>query len=284
MVMHRIDTPPAPRNDNPFSSDLAVQNSRYFGIKGGKPVLLADPRTPPDLFSAAVAGAFRGFVQAPQFSCLGAKSAVGHENYRLGVYDRLGSPESTAGLSHDLFTFSREAEQVLDGDFVTFAAVFAGPTDADEAGFERLLWAQLRQLNGQDAELFDWDPTVSADPASPHFSFSFAGKAFFVVGLHPHSSREARRFPWPVLIFNPHAQFVRLKEAGGWERFQQAIRTREQSLQGSLNPNLADYGTATEARQYSGRPVEPDWQPPFAPARGTAGGCPFGHGTPRAGA
>lgn len=278
MVMHQNDAALESMSDNPFSSDLAVQNSRYFGVKGGKPVLLADPRTPPDLFSAAVVGAFRGFVQAPQFSCLGAKSAVGHENYRLGVYDRLGSAESTAGLAHDLFTFSREADEVPEGEFFTFAAVFAGPTDADEAGFEQLLWMQLRQLNRGDAALFDWDPTVSADPDSPHFSFSFAGKAFFVVGLHPHSSREARRFPWPVLVFNVHAQFVRLKEAGRWERLQQTIRTREEALQGSLNPNLADYGTATEARQYSGRPVEPDWQPPFPPARG---GCPSGHGGPR---
>jgi hypothetical protein len=34
-------------------------------------------------------------------------------------------------------------------------------------------------------------------------------------------------------------------------------------LQGSLNPNLADFGEQSEARQYSGRATEADWVCPF---------------------
>ncbi len=283
-----IDTPTMPMTDilstNPFDTDDAVRHSRYYGMKAGRPVLLADPAAPPDLLDAAIAGAFRGFVQASQFSCLGAKSAVGHENYRVGVYEPLGSPDATAGLARDLWTFAHEAGAFPDHEFRTFAAVFRGPMELDEADFERLLWAQLRGLHRHDAPLHDWDPLVSSDPADPHFSFSFAASAFFVVGLHPHSSRQARRFPWPMLVFNPHAQFMKLKDEGRFERLQEIIRTREHQLQGSLNPNLADYGTATEARQYSGRSVEPGWHAPFGPVTETAapepvrGGCPFGHG------
>ena len=252
--------------DNPYTGDAALRNSRYYRIQDGRPVP-ADPARPaaPDLFASAAIGAFHGFVQNPQFSCVGAKSAVAHDTVRLGVYDRLGSAEASAGLARDLFTFTHEPADLPASDFVTFVAMFREPGDLDEAGFERLLWAELRQLNRLDAPLHDWDPAVSADPDDPHFGFSFAGTAFFVVGLHPHSSRTARRFPWPTLVFNPHAQFTRLKEAGRWSRLQEVIRTREGKLQGSLNPNLADYGTASEARQYSGRPVEPDWQPPFSP-------------------
>ncbi len=207
--------------------------------------------------------AFRGFVQNPQFSCVGAKSAVAHESARLGIYDDLGSEGATAGLARDLWTFTREPETRSEDDFVTFVAVFKQPTDLDEAGFEDRLWQQLRRLNRLDAPFHDWDPAVSPDVDDPHFGFSFAGMGFFVVGLHPHSSRESRRFPWPLLAFNPHAQFTRLREAGQWARMQEVIRIRELSLQGSLNPNLADHGEVTEARQYSGRPVEPGWRPPF---------------------
>lgn len=250
-------------NGNPFDDERAIRHSNYFVIKGGKPVLLADPAMPCSLQDAAIAGAFRGFIQAPQFSCVGARSAVMCDSYRLGIYGMLGSPEATAGLARDLYTFTREAETIGSGEFVTFATFFREPAGVDEKGFEELLWSQLRELNRYDALHFDWDPAVSSDPQSPHFSFSFAGRALFVVGLHPHSSREARRFPWPGLVFNPHAQFVRLREEGRWERFQKIIREREKALQGSLNPNLADYGTISEARQYSGRRVEADWQPPF---------------------
>ncbi len=267
---------------NPFDSELALAHSHYYGTKGGRAVLLSEPESPPDLFASAAVGAFRGFVLNPRFSCVGAKSAVMHETYRLGVYGRLAGAEATAGLCRDLWTFTREVEQAPDdGEFQTFVAIFGEPTDVDEREFERLLWVQLHKMNLRDAPIHDWDPAVSADPESPHFGFSFAETAFFIVGLHPHSSREARRFPWPTLVFNPHAQFQHLKEEGRWERLQEVIRVRERLLQGSLNPNLADYGTATEARQYSGRAVEADWHPPFAPwppphpPSGQFAGCPF---------
>jgi FPC/CPF motif-containing protein YcgG len=48
---------------------------------------------------------------------------------------------------------------------------------------------------------------VSADPNDPHFSLSFGGEAFFVVGLHPRASRPARRFERPAPIFNLRDQF-----------------------------------------------------------------------------
>ncbi len=264
---------------NPFDSELAIRHSQYLSTKDGLPVTEGGPASPPDLYASAAVAAFRGFVQNPQFSCVGAKSAVAQESVRLGVYERLGSEGATAGLARDLWTFTHDPDTDADNDFVTFVALFKEPTELDEAGFEEHLWAQLRRLNRLDAPLHAWDPTVSPDPEDPHFGFSFAGTAFFVVGLHPHSSREARRFPWPLLVFNPHAQFMRLREAGRWARMQDVIRTRELSLQGSLNPNLADHGNVTEARQYSGRPVEPDWHPPFEPepARPDANGCPFLH-------
>ena len=273
--------------DNPYDSELARRNSRYYGTKGGRAVSLSEPDESPDLFASAAVGAFRGFVLNPDFSCVGAKSAVMHETYRLGVYDHLGGAGATAGLCRDLYTFAREAEHAVEGDFMTFVAMFREPTGVDEREFERLLWVQLRLLNQLDAPLHEWDPSVSEDPEDPHFGFSFAETAFFIVGLHPHSSREARRFIWPTLVFNPHAQFQHLKEEGRWERLQEVVRMREESLQGSLNPNLADHGTVTEARQYSGRAVEPDWHPPFQPGSAKrpavqVSACPFLAGLRRA--
>src|SRR5690606_4658217 len=138
--------------------------------------------------------------------------------------------------------------------------------EADE--FERLLWSQLRRLHEVDQS--PWDPTVSRDPDDGTFSFSFAGEAFFIVGLSPTSSRWARRFPWPTLAFNPHAQFEELRENGQFERLQHAVRDRDLLLEGDLNPNLADFGAHTEARQYSGRAVEDDWRCPVRFDRGGA--------------
>lgn len=184
-----------------------------------------DLETTPDLFTSAAIGAFQGFVADPQFPCVGAKSALAHESVRFGVYDKLGAPNSSAGLAHDLFTFTQDPLVVAQNEFVTFVAMFREPAELTEEEFELLLWDELAQLMKLDAPLHDWDPTVSQQPDDPHFAFSFAGLAFFVVGLHPQSSRLARQFPWPTLVFNPHAQFVRLKESQKMGRMQDVIRS-----------------------------------------------------------
>ena len=104
---------------------------------------------------------------------------------------------------------------------------------------------------------------VAEDPDNPHFSLSFGGEAFFVVGLHPQASRPARRFSSPVLVFNLHAQFERLRAEGRYEKLRAAILERDEALAGSVNPMLARHGEASEARQYSGRAVDADWRCPM---------------------
>ena len=76
--------------------------------------------------------------------------------------------------------------------FSSFAAVFEGPSTLDEQTFESHLWARLNALHRLDAERFPWSTAVSFDPAAPNFGFSLGGHAFFIVGLHPGSSRTAR--------------------------------------------------------------------------------------------
>src|SRR5262249_58806187 len=130
---------------------------------------------------------------------------------------------------------------------------------------ERLFWEQVSCLAERDEAA--WDADVSSDPEDPQFSFSFGGRAFFLVGLHPGSSRWARRFAWPTIVFNAHHQFEHLRATGRYAGLQTAIRGRDVALQGSPNPNLAAFGTASEARQYAGRAVEPDWRCPFHAGR-----------------
>ncbi len=253
--------PPPERRANPFESEFARVNSAYASFVGGRLVREPSgaPVTPLEEF---VHESLRGLVLNPRFSCVGAKAAIRRGQYRAGLYGTMGSREAVAGLARDLFEFVEDLPHIGD-DFTTFVASFGGPHVADEVNFERLLWTQLQGLYDQDQLHHDWDPSVSADPEDPDFSFSFAGRAFFVVGLHPASSRYARRFAWPTLAFNPHAQFARLKAQGRYSRFQEVIRSAERTLQGDVNPMLADFGDRSEAAQYSGRKVTGGWRCPF---------------------
>ena len=150
----------------------------------------------------------------------------------------------------------------------SFAVVFGGPGGLDEAGFERLMWQRLQRLVDKDSLLGGkLDPDVSGDAEDPHFAISIDGASFFVVGLHPDASRPARRTPLPILVFNPHDQFERLREEGRFERMRERILTRDVAMSGSINPMLADHGEASAARQFSGRSVGKDWQCPFQDPR-----------------
>ena len=206
--------------------------------------------------------AFRQFVGDPGFSCLAGRGVVRGNGYQLGVYGQLGSVASTRALAGDLSAF-------LVADHGTalraFVAVFPERSPVDEGEFERRLWLQLQRLHESDQPDAEWAPDASADPDDPRFAFSFARHALFVIGLHSRSSRDARRFRWPALVFNPHEQLDRLRAEGRYERLRAVVRERELSLQGSLNPNLADFGERSEARQYSGRETEPEWRCPFHP-------------------
>jgi hypothetical protein len=219
---------------------------------------------------------FRAFVMRQVYPCVGARAAFNSGSYALSVYDELGGAAATSDLAQDLFEFTR-SEIREASEYATFVAVFRQPEALDEVAFEERLWQQLRELNRVDAAHFEWDPSVRSDPTDPQFSFSFAGQALYVIGMHPGSSREARRFRWPTMIFNPHEQFERLRADGKWKRMQETIRERDTQLQGSINPMLSDFGTETEARQYSGRAVEENWRAPFDVAKpaASAGKCPF---------
>ncbi|MFJ9968850.1 guanitoxin biosynthesis heme-dependent pre-guanitoxin N-hydroxylase GntA [Streptomyces avermitilis] len=203
---------------------------------------------------------FHEWILNPMYPCLGARSALRAGGYEFNLYGNMGESADTERLACDLSKFVK-GRGSLPGKYKTFVAAFRGPQILDELQYENLFWGQLQKLHRLDREL--WDPSVSQDPESVEFDFSFHGYAFFVVGINPASSRTARRFSLPVMVFNGHDQFVSLQREGKWDSFQGAIRQRDIKLQGSVNPNLGHYGVASNALQYSGRRVDSDWSCPF---------------------
>jgi FPC/CPF motif-containing protein YcgG len=202
-----------------------------------------------------------GEILGPDYPCLGARSVFKKERATVVMHDDMADPETAHRLVDQLKAYVDSVDP--EEGFVSFIAGFRGPEVRDERHFEEMLWSLLQNLHDVDDE--PWAPEVSADPNDPHFAFSVGGTAFFIVGLHPQASREARRMPLPMLVFNLHEQFEALRENGGFERMRDTIRRRDEELQGSINPMVSDHGEASEARQYSGRRLESGWEPPFEP-------------------
>lgn len=206
---------------------------------------------------------FRAFVKSTEFPCVGAKSALSRDQMRFVVGKDIGSAWDDLRILPSLLDLagSYRAEPEL---FQSLVVLFEQDRDLDEPAFETNLWARLQSLTDKDEWLGQQaDPRVSHDPDDPHFSLSFGGEAFFVVGLHPQASRPARRFARPALVFNLHDQFEQLRAQGRYEKLRDSIVARDVALAGEANPMLAQHGTVSEARQYSGRLVDPEWRCPF---------------------
>lgn len=214
--------------------------------------------------------AFEDFIRAKEFPCVGAKSALSRGTLRTLVGWSIESGWDDLRLHDELLDWSGEY-RADPGLFRSLAIIFADPAHLDEAAFEQALWARLQSLADKDAWLgLPYDERVSPDPANPHFSLSFGGEAFFAVGLHPQASRPARRFERPVIVFNLHDQFERLRAEGKYDTIRETILERDEQLAGSINPMLARHGESSEAVQYSGRQVDEDWECPFHDPRAAA--------------
>nr|WP_198029953.1 guanitoxin biosynthesis heme-dependent pre-guanitoxin N-hydroxylase GntA [Christiangramia salexigens] len=204
--------------------------------------------------------AFEDFIIKDNHPCIMAQTVFSMDQVELNSYSNFGSTETAKQLIQDLEKYISNYD-FESNDFKTFLAVFPDSPDYSEIEFENQLWKQLKNLHlVDDAE---WDPEVSRDPEDEHFSFSLGGRAFYIVGMHPGASRKARQSPHPAIAFNLHWQFEKLREMGSYEKVRDKIRERDEKLQGNINPMLEDFGSNSEARQYSGRAVGKKWKCPF---------------------
>jgi uncharacterized protein len=209
----------------------------------------------------------RDFIARPEFPCVGGKSVLAQGTLKIIACHALTSGWDDVRIHNELLEWARDYRGD-PGRLRSLAVVFGAAKRMSEIAFEAAMWSRIQSFADKDHWLgAPYDHRVSADPADPHFSLSFGGEAFFVVGLHPGASRPARRAPLPTLVFNLHDQFEQLRAEGRYERMRERILARDVALAGDINPMLARHGDQSEARQYSGRAVGAEWRCPFRDPR-----------------
>ncbi|REK91414.1 hypothetical protein DY245_04635 [Streptomyces inhibens] len=204
------------------------------------------------------------FIQTTEFSCLGARAALKRNALTHGHYRCLGDEESARATYRDLLDYALALPRTLSSQsFRTFVATFDEPGIVDELAHEELIWQHLQFMHDIDSRTYGLERGATSDPTQPNFGFHAGGHAFFIVGMHPGSSRASRRFVKPAIAFNSLAQFMLLGEK--FYSMQGAIRRREVTNNGSVNPSFVDYEYEQPARHFSGRYTEDDWKCPYVP-------------------
>ncbi len=203
------------------------------------------------------------FFNLNSHPCLGAHSVMNTRNYSYNIYNELGEKESAIRLCTDIYKFLDELPNKRSTKLCSYFALFKNSNFSSELEFENKLWKHLQYAHEYDIKKFKWDSKVSSDVDETNFSFSIGERGFYIVGMHPYSSRKARKFPNTLLVFNLHEQFEALRSRGKYDKLKNSIRKRDEKINGSINPMMHDFGASSEARQYSGRLVENDWECPF---------------------
>lgn len=185
-------------------------------------------RPDPELTSA-----LHAHIADQDFPCVGAKAALARGTLEVLTARAFDSAWDDVRIHDSLLRFAGEY-RMTPGLFRSLAVVFGRPFDLDETQFELTLWNRVQSLSDKDVWRGQhYDDRVCDDPNDPHFSLSFGGEAFFVVGLHPRASRPARRFAYPTMIFNLHDQFETLRVQGKYEGMREKILTRDEAVAGS---------------------------------------------------
>lgn len=210
----------------------------------------------------AIIHSFYNHIEAKHFPCIAAKAALAKEHLQCMVASHMACPHEDEKILQFLYHFV-DSYRYNNSLYQSAAIIFRQPAVQDETTFEQFFWQRLQALTLMDARKYHYDKRVSADPADASFSYSLKEESFFIIGMHPASSRPARRFMYPVIIFNPHAQFEALRNANRYEQMKQTVRKRDVKLSGSVNPMLKDFGELSEVFQYSGKKYEASWQCPL---------------------
>lgn len=205
---------------------------------------------------------YYNFLGNKAFPCVAAKDAMAKANIKLFVADNIACPKDDKAILDFIYEFIHFFRKSGKG-FYSAAIIFMQPEILSEEMFDVLLWKRLAALRSLDALQYQHDSRVAANPTGSNFSFSLMEEAFFIVGLHPTSSRPARRFKYATLVFNPHAQFETMKKNARYEKMKTIVRKRDVSFSGSVNPMLTDFGEASEVYQYSGKNYDSNWKCPL---------------------
>jgi len=202
------------------------------------------------------------FIGDKGFPCVAAKAAMAKDRMRTMVCDHIACPKDDWAITNFIYDFVDEYRTSRDL-YTSAVVIFEGPQICTEEYFDEMMWQRLQAISDFDSRKYCWTKQVSSDPNSSHFSFSIKEEGFYIIGLHPGSSRKARQFQHPAIVFNPHDQFEKLRKTDKYSVMKETVRKRDIVFSGSVNPMLADFGQASEVYQYSGRHYNENWKCPF---------------------
>lgn len=201
-------------------------------------------------------------IGTKMYPCVAAVQSLAKKDFVIHEARGFGSGVDRTPIRKAISDFLTEWKKTRSTTYTLWIA-YPNDTVASEEEFEARMWEELSRLTSIEERESDWSPKWSQTPEDRRFTLCIDGHAFFVVGLHPHSSRKGRTFPHPALIFNVYDQFEDLMAQGTYEAMVAKNRERDLKYSGSVNPMAAEHGDNWETIQFSGKTNSKEWKCPF---------------------
>jgi FPC/CPF motif-containing protein YcgG/predicted heme/steroid binding protein len=201
---------------------------------------------------------FVQFVKQPSYPCVCARSTLYLNKYKFKYYDSKVNIKNNT-LASDLSNFLLEQAEIWkssnnkDRMLTTFVACFK-QEEFSEQQFEFDLFTQLEHLHSLDNHDYSNKKNTTIFP----HSFNFGGRSFFIAGLHSNSSRRARRFTYPTLVFNALDQFEMMEESYSEIHRMNCKRESVFDWDNNYNPMIDLIPRLGACVAFSGRQIDPE--------------------------
>lgn len=217
---------------------------------------------PTDEFTSEMYRYMRDLIGQRNYPCVAAVQSVAQSDFQIHRSHGFGTGADRQATRDVILSFIESWKKRRSTTFALWVA-YPDCGALNEEQFEAAMWEELSALTSTSEADADWARGWSRDPSQRNFTLCIGGHAFFVVGLHPASSRKGRVFPFPVLIFNVFDQFRDLQAAGIYDAMVAKNRERDIKFSGSANPMAVEHGDTWESIQFSGRNNSGEWKCPF---------------------
>ena len=121
-------------------------------------------------------------------------------NYSMGIFPDMGTQHSAKRMWQGLVEFLDDVQHNNRIECNSYFAIFDEIVIESEEHFQWLLWTQLEYAPKNIIQLPQGEDAKYVSSESD-FCIIVGGNPITVLCLHPQHSNQARRFPWPVLIF-----------------------------------------------------------------------------------
>jgi len=251
-------------NDNEDTKSMPVENpfpdthSGYGKIVDGAFISIHPNGSPMRQFHEQAHDQFRAFVKSPTFPCVFGFAAVKSNQYFLGAYRDMTTPQTAEGIMHDVIRFQDEF-QVPDskkgphGILRSMLVAFQTPQPKTPMEGAEALYTLMKNMTDLNQQHYPWPEGFSDDVESTEFGFAAGRTAHFLAHFYENAPAiaPARKSELHFVVLNPHSVVAAYKEISGMPKHDRAkaiIRGRQQQ---PLHPALGNFGESRDWPQYT---------------------------------